>query len=63
MKDVHYANAISGQIPTEKLAGAYGSFANGGTYYKPYYVESVDFPDGTSQKMEPEGKKAMNDST
>lgn len=60
---LNYANAISGEISSLQLAAAYASFANGGTYYKPYYVNRVVMPDGEEIKWKPEGAEAMKDST
>lgn len=46
-----------------KLAAAYAAFANNGIYNKPYYVNKVVFNDGTSVDYQPDGKRAMKDST
>lgn len=67
-----YANAISSNTSksgnqygasSEKMAAAYASFANGGTYYKPQYVHRVVFSDGTSRDFSDEGKQAMKETT
>ena len=56
-----YANAISSNTSdssnkygasSEKMAAAYATFANGGTYYKPQYVNRVVFSDGTTKNFE-----------
>lgn len=60
---LNYANAISGEISSLQLAAAYAAFANGGTYYKPYYVNHIVMPDGEEIKWKPEGSQAMKDST
>lgn len=62
-EDFNYANAISGEISSLNLAAAYASFANGGTYYKPYYVQRVVYPDGREKKFRPEGEQVMKEST
>ena len=55
-----YANAISSNTSdssnkygasSEKMAAAYAAFANGGTYYKPSYVNRVVFSDGTTKEL------------
>lgn len=71
-KDLTQANAISSNTEQEgtkygvsslKMAAAYAAFANGGTYYKPQYVNKIVFPDGTEQTFNTEGTKAMDAST
>lgn len=37
-----------------QMAAAYSALANGGIYYKPQIVKSIDFPDGTSIVNKPE---------
>lgn len=70
--DMHYSNAISSHTTstdskygasTEKMAAAYAAFANGGIYYKPQYVNKIEFSDGTVQEYAPEGTRAMKDTT
>ncbi|EGP5494217.1 PBP1A family penicillin-binding protein [Enterococcus faecium] len=46
-----------------KMAAAYAAFANGGTYYKPQYVNKIVFQDGTEETYEPDGKTAMSPET
>ncbi|MGG5358448.1 MULTISPECIES: PBP1A family penicillin-binding protein [unclassified Enterococcus] len=70
---IHQANAISSNTETQdgtkygasslKMAAAYAAFANGGTYYKPQYVNRIVFQDGTEQTFESEGSKAMSEET
>ena len=70
---IHQSNAISsnteGQDGTKygasslKMAAAYAAFANGGTYYKPQYVNKIVFQDGTEETYEPDGKTAMSPET
>lgn len=67
-----YANAISSNTSSndqkygassEKMAAAYAAFANGGIYYKPQYISKIEFSDGTVIDYEPEGKRAMKETT
>nr|WP_295348290.1 penicillin-binding protein PBP1A [uncultured Streptococcus sp.] len=67
-----YANAISSNTSvssnkygasSEKMAAAYAAFANGGTYYKPSYVNRVVFSDGTTKEFDSEGTRAMKATT
>ncbi|MFS0948644.1 PBP1A family penicillin-binding protein [Enterococcus durans] len=70
---IHQSNAISSNTEKQdgtkygasslKMAAAYVAFANGGTYYKPQYVNKIVFQDGTEQTYEPEGKTAMSPET
>ncbi|MGX7351313.1 PBP1A family penicillin-binding protein [Enterococcus canis] len=71
---MQYSNAISSRytggdsdkkygVSTERLAGAYSAFANGGTYHKPYYVKKIVFQDDTEQSFESKGERAMTDVT
>lgn len=57
------SNAIGGEISNVDLAAAYGAFANGGTYYEPYTVQSVTTSDGEIFEFSPNGTEAMKDST
>ncbi|BCA85776.1 peptidoglycan glycosyltransferase [Enterococcus saigonensis] len=67
-KDLVQSNAISSNtaqdgtkygVSSLKMAAAYAAFANGGTYYKPQYVNKIVYQDGSSDEFKPEGKKAM----
>ena len=66
--EIHYSNAISSNTAdssskygasTEKMAAAYAVFSNGGTYYKPQYVNKVVFTDNTTKEFAPEGKQVL----
>lgn len=61
--DVYESTAISMQGSTEKLASAYAAFANGGVYYEPSYVSKIVYEDGTEEKIESKGSRAMKEST
>ncbi|HEL0016056.1 TPA: penicillin-binding protein [Streptococcus equi subsp. zooepidemicus] len=70
--EMHYSNAISSNnsssdskygASSEKMAAAYAAFANGGLYYKPQYVNKIEFSDGTSKVIENKGKRAMKETT
>lgn len=67
-----YANAISSNTSdssnkygasSEKMAAAYATFANGGTYYKPQYVSRIVFSDGTTKNFETSGTRVMKETT
>lgn len=70
---IHQSNAISSNTEEQdgtkygasslKIAAAYAAFANGGTYYKPQYVNKIVFQDGTEETYEPDGKTAMSPET
>ncbi|HAQ0599975.1 TPA: PBP1A family penicillin-binding protein [Enterococcus faecium] len=70
---IHQSNAISSNTEKQdgtkygasslKMAAAYAAFANGGTYYKPQYVNKIVFQDGTEETYEPDGKTAMSPET
>ncbi|NTM00629.1 PBP1A family penicillin-binding protein [Enterococcus faecium] len=70
---IHQSNAISSNTEEQdgtkygasslKMAAAYAAFANGGTYYKPQYVNKIVFQDGTEETCEPDGKTAMSPET
>lgn len=61
--DVYEGTAIGFQASTESLAAAYSSLANGGVYYRPSYINKVVYSDGVEEKFEPQGKRAMKEST
>ena len=67
-----YANAISSNTTesgkqygasSEKMAAAYATFANGGIYYKPMYINKVVFSDGSSKEFSDPGTRAMKETT
>ncbi|HAR1776827.1 TPA: PBP1A family penicillin-binding protein [Enterococcus faecium] len=70
---IHQSNAISSNTEEQdgtkygasslKMAAAYAAFANGGTYYKPQYVNKIVFQNGTEETYEPDGKTAMSPET
>ncbi|KXT77164.1 Multimodular transpeptidase-transglycosylase / Penicillin-binding protein 1A/1B (PBP1) [Streptococcus sp. DD10] len=70
--EMHYSNAISSNTSqsgneygasSEKMAAAYAAFANGGTYYKPQYINRIVFSDGTSQDYSEQGNRVMKETT
>ncbi|MDF0478885.1 PBP1A family penicillin-binding protein [Vagococcus sp. PNs007] len=61
--DFYLSNAITGDPSSLQMAGAYSAFANGGTYYKPYYVNKITLPDGREASFKPKGVRAMKEST
>ena len=70
--EMFYSNAISSSTTSsdpkygassEKMAAAYASFANGGTYYKPSYIKSIKFEDGSTKSYDSKGVEAMSPQT
>ncbi len=65
---LHEAHAIGsfngkGNNPLS-MAAAYATFANGGTYYKPYTIRKiVDRSTDEITQFQPQGKRVMSDST
>lgn len=60
---ISQASAISQEMSSLQLASIYTSFANGGTYYKPYYVNKITFSDGSTENYDPNGKRAISEAT
>lgn len=56
-------NGIALYVSPLQLSAAYAAFANGGTYYKPYYISSITTQDGTVKQFKPHGKRAMSKAT
>ena len=70
--EMYYSNAISSSTSSsdpkygassEKMAAAYAAFANGGTYYKPSYIKSIKFEDGSTKSFDSKGVEAMSPQT
>ncbi|MDR3189702.1 MAG: penicillin-binding protein [Lactobacillaceae bacterium] len=61
--DLQGSSAIGIPISTAQEAAAFGAFSNGGTYYKPTYIHSIQTQDGQTHDLDPTGKKAMKSST
>lgn len=70
--EMFYSNAISSSTTSsdpkygassEKIAAAYAAFANGGTYYKPSYIKSIKFEDGSTKSFDSKGVEAMSPQT
>lgn len=57
------SNSIGADISLIKMAAAYATFGNYGTYSKPYTVTKVTTRDGQVTEFKPEQKQAMKDST
>ena len=61
--EAHALGAFNGSNPLE-MAAAYASFANGGTYYKPYTVNKiVNRQTSEIKEFSSKGVKVMSDST
>lgn len=67
-----YSNAISSRTSVSgneygasslNMAAAYASFANGGIYYQPYYVNKIVFGDGTTKEFSPNGSRVFKETT
>lgn len=56
----YYSAAIGASMSTLTEAGAYGAFANGGTYYKPTYIRKITTADGLTTNYGSTGKRAMS---
>ncbi|WP_267202391.1 PBP1A family penicillin-binding protein [Limosilactobacillus kribbianus] len=56
-------NGIALYISPLQVSAAYAAFANGGTYYKPYYISSITTQDGNVKQFNPHGKRAMTKAT
>ncbi|MEG0284610.1 MAG: PBP1A family penicillin-binding protein [Vagococcus sp.] len=61
--DVYESTAITMQGSPNQLAASYAAFANGGVYYEPSYVNKIVYSDGTEEAFEPQGTRAMKEST
>ena len=57
------SSALGMDASTMQMAAAYSAFANGGTYYKPEYVNYLIFPDLSKKTIQPNGKRVMNKAT
>jgi penicillin-binding protein 1A len=72
-KQMYLGNAISSNtnvvkgnkygVSSQKISAAYAAFANGGIYYKPYFVNKIEYQDETVQEWKPDGHRAMKEST
>lgn len=60
---INYAYGIGLPSSTLQNAAAYAAFANGGTYYKPQYINAIETPDGTVKQYSSSGSRAMQAST
>ena len=56
-------SGIALYISPLQVSAAYAAFANGGTYYKPYYISSITTQDGNVKQFNPHGKRAMSRAT
>ncbi len=61
--DAQYSAGIGAPVSTEQEAAAYGAFANGGLYYKAYYVHKITTSDGVTTNYSDTGSRAMKSST
>lgn len=60
---ISQASAISQEMSSLQLASIYTAFANGGTYYKPYYINKISFNDGETKDYDPKGHRAISNAT
>ena len=56
-------NGIGLYISPLQVSAAYAAFANGGTYYEPYYISSITTQDGNVKHFSSKGHQAMNKAT
>ena len=56
-------NGIGLYVSPLQVSAAYAAFANGGTYYKPYYISSITTQDGKTLNYGKHGKRAMSKAT
>ena len=56
-------NGIGLYVSPLQVSAAYAAFANGGTYYKPYYISSITTQDGKTINYGKHGKRAMSKAT
>ncbi len=56
-------NGIGLYISPLQVSAAYAAFANGGTYYEPYYISSITTQDGNVKHFSSKGRQAMNKAT
>ena len=56
-------NGIGLYISPLQVSAAYAAFANGGTYYEPYYISSITTQDGNVKRFSSKGHRAMNKAT
>lgn len=56
-------NGIGLYVSPLQIAASYAAFANGGTYYKPYYITSITTQDGKTTNYDKSGKRAMSKAT
>ena len=62
-KDSYSANdGIGLNISPLQSAAAYNAINSKGVYTKPRFIDSITFVDGTTKKVDPERKQAMNES-
>lgn len=62
-KSFTLSNGIGLYVSPLQVASAYAAFANGGTYYKPYYISSITTRDGKTISYGKSGKRAMSKAT
>lgn len=62
-KTYELQNGIGLYISPLQEVASYAAFANGGTYYKPYYISSISTKSGETHKYSSSGKRAMKKST
>lgn len=62
-KQLEYQNGIGLPSSTLQNAAAYSAFANGGTYYKPSYINRIETADGQVNDYSNKGKHVMQSST
>ncbi len=54
-------NGIGLYISPLQVSAAYAAFANGGTYYEPYYISSITTQDGNVKRFSSKGHHCLHD--
>jgi len=62
-EDMVAGNAIGIDISSEQEAAAFSAFSNGGEYFKPSYVASLQDQAGVTKEFTPKGESAMSSAT
>lgn len=62
-KSFNLQNGIGLYVSPLQVSAAYAAFANGGIYYRPYYISSIQTQDGKTINYGKHGERAMSKAT